>query len=102
MNIGFIGLGKLGLPCALAVESKGHTVYGYDINKNVENILNTRKIPYKELWAQDHLEKSNITFTSLSEVVKVILLFSKWSWAHSSLYGIFLVLRIFSTFLLIS
>ena len=34
MKIGFIGLGKLGLPVALAVESKGHEVYGYDINKN--------------------------------------------------------------------
>ena len=70
MNIGFIGLGKLGLPCALAVESKGHTVYGYDIDKNVESILSTKKIPYKEIWAQEHLEKSNIIFTSMSEVVR--------------------------------
>ena len=33
MNVGFIGLGKLGLPCALAVESKGHNVIGYDISE---------------------------------------------------------------------
>ena len=26
MNIGFLGLGKLGLPCALAIASKGHNV----------------------------------------------------------------------------
>ena len=26
MDVGFIGLGKLGLPCALAVESRGHDV----------------------------------------------------------------------------
>lgn len=32
MNIGFIGLGKLGLPCAVAIAQKGHTVYGYDTN----------------------------------------------------------------------
>ncbi len=31
MNIGFIGLGKLGLPCAEAMASKGHVVNGYDI-----------------------------------------------------------------------
>ena len=43
MNIGFLGLGKLGLPCALAIESKGHTVVGYDINPQVENILKTKK-----------------------------------------------------------
>ena len=39
MNIGFLGLGKLGLPVALAIESKGHKVYGYDISENtIQNI----------------------------------------------------------------
>ena len=33
MNIGYIGLGKLGLPCAVAVVEKGNTVYGYDVNR---------------------------------------------------------------------
>ena len=33
MKIGFLGLGKLGLPVALAVESKGHYVCGTDISK---------------------------------------------------------------------
>lgn len=32
MNVGFIGLGKLGLPCAEAMAQKGHTLKGYDIN----------------------------------------------------------------------
>lgn len=31
MNIGFIGCGKLGMPCAEAIASKGHNVTGYDI-----------------------------------------------------------------------
>ena len=31
MNIGFLGLGKLGLPVSLAVEDKGHKIFGYDI-----------------------------------------------------------------------
>lgn len=30
MKIGFVGLGKLGLPCALAAEAKGHEVLGTD------------------------------------------------------------------------
>ena len=68
-NIGFIGLGKLGLPCALAVESKGHKVWGYDINPKVEEIINSKKLPYRELWAQDHLDNSEITFGSIEEVV---------------------------------
>ena len=33
MNVGFLGLGKLGLPVALATESKGHNVFGYDISE---------------------------------------------------------------------
>lgn len=69
MNIGFVGLGKLGLPCALAVESKGHNVWGYDISPQVKEILETKKLPYREIWAQEHLDKSNIKFTNLSEVV---------------------------------
>jgi len=32
MKIGFIGLGKLGLPCAEEIAKKGHDVSGYDIN----------------------------------------------------------------------
>jgi len=31
MNIGFIGVGKLGMPCAEAIADKGHTVKGFDI-----------------------------------------------------------------------
>jgi len=45
MKIGFLGLGKLGLPCALAIEMKGHDVMGYDINPNV---LQKESVPYKE------------------------------------------------------
>tara|TARA_B110000305_G_C19452011_1_gene648505 strand:- start:610 stop:1794 length:1185 start_codon:yes stop_codon:yes gene_type:complete len=33
MKIGFIGVGKLGIPCAEEIVKKGHTVQGYDIAK---------------------------------------------------------------------
>ena len=45
MNIGFIGLGKLGLPCAVAMAMKGHDVMGYDID---ENLMNKDPRPYEE------------------------------------------------------
>lgn len=70
MNVGFIGLGKLGLPCALALEAKGHNVIGYDIDERVKHILESKVLPYKELWAQEHLEKSKIRFASIDDVVK--------------------------------
>jgi UDPglucose 6-dehydrogenase len=39
MNIGFIGIGKLGMPCAEAIAQKGHTVSGYDtVEKTSEYI----------------------------------------------------------------
>src|SRR5262245_19204983 len=45
MKVGFLGLGKLGLPCALAMDMKGHDVMGYDINPKV---LQKEQIPYRE------------------------------------------------------
>ena len=43
MKVGFVGLGKLGLP-ALAVESKGHKVYGFDIKKEIYDKLIKEKL----------------------------------------------------------
>ena len=70
MNIGFIGLGKLGLPCALAIESRGHNVVGYDPSEQVKDIVDTKKLQYQEIWAQDYLEKSKIKIQSIKGVVK--------------------------------
>ena len=69
MNIGFIGLGKLGLPCALAVESRGHKVVGYDPSQQVKDIIDSKKLQYQEQWAQKHLDKSKIEIKSVDEVV---------------------------------
>lgn len=70
MNIGFLGLGKLGLPVALAIESKGHKIYGYDISENTIQNIKKKKIDYKEIWVEDYLPKSNINIVSLKELVK--------------------------------
>lgn len=43
MKIGWIGLGKLGLPCALALEDMGkHDIVGYDIHPLVRRSIETR------------------------------------------------------------
>lgn len=71
MRIGFVGLGKLGLPCAVAMAMKGHDVMGYDINPT-----NMNKIPrpYKETGPDGveefnpYLESSTIKFGSLEEI----------------------------------
>jgi UDPglucose 6-dehydrogenase len=45
MSIGFIGLGKLGMPCAEKISEKGYTVYGYDVDvKSSQSIIITNSI----------------------------------------------------------
>jgi UDPglucose 6-dehydrogenase len=39
MKIGFIGIGKLGMPCAEAIAIKGHDVSGYDVRQVEPNPL---------------------------------------------------------------
>ena len=68
-KIGFIGLGKLGLPCALAIDNKGHDVWGYDIDNTVEEILNGKKLPYLEEGAEDLLKTHNIKYGTVKDVV---------------------------------
>ena len=72
MNIGLVGLGKLGLPVALAIDLHGHNVLGYDIN---EKVMQKEKCFYKEAGPNNEesiepiLQKSNLNFGSISDVV---------------------------------
>ena len=69
MNIGFVGLGKLGLPCSVAIAEKGHTVYGYDLDSA---LIEQYKSGISNLYEPDmdeRLKNSGIKFTSLGDVV---------------------------------
>ena len=70
MKVGFLGLEKLGLPCALAMESKGHTIYGYDVNDRVIQSIIIKKLKYKEKWADELLYKSKINLSGIVEMVQ--------------------------------
>jgi UDPglucose 6-dehydrogenase len=70
MNIGFVGLGKLGLPVALAIETAGHVVFGYDTSREVIDAIKARKMRYEEEGAQELLDKSRIETLGLEETVK--------------------------------
>ena len=41
-NVGFIGLGKLGLPCAEVMVNKGHNVKGYDISDVASDLIDMK------------------------------------------------------------
>jgi UDPglucose 6-dehydrogenase len=43
MKIGFIGVGKLGMPCAEAVAEKGHDVLGYDVAERTSDKIRVVK-----------------------------------------------------------
>jgi len=71
MNIGFVGLGKLGLPCALAIDAvTEHSVKGYDPDNRIQEYLNKGEIPYREEGTSQLLKNHNISFTSLNEVIE--------------------------------
>ena len=70
LNIGFVGLGKLGLPSALAIESKGHTVIGCDIDPRVAGYVASRRIPYMESDVPDLLAKTRLKVLSLADVLQ--------------------------------
>jgi len=73
MKIGFVGLGKLGFPCALAMTQKGHDVIGCDVNAD---LMNNSPRSYNETCEDGvtHintlLESSKLRFGSLREVVE--------------------------------
>ena len=69
MKIGFLGLGKLGLPCALAVESRGHEVLGFDISERVLGNIRERVIPYREEGAPEAMQKSRLRIADVAALV---------------------------------
>jgi len=69
MKIGFVALGKLGLPCALAVESRGYQVCGYDVNPQIQRYIDEKKIPYREEGAEELLQKTKIEVKNLFSVL---------------------------------
>ena len=96
MKVSFIGLGKLGLPVAVAIEAKGHEVLGYDINP----IFNSRSKPIDCLNTQEKdesligpitpmLEKSKVKFSdSLEECIKFgDIIFVAIQTPHQSVFG---------------
>jgi len=88
MKVGFLGLGKLGLPCALAMELRGHEVMGFDPSWQVLETLKTKKLPYKEQGAQELLTHSELGVGTLEELVEFSeIIFIAIQTPHEPEYG---------------
>ena len=68
-KIGFVGLGKLGLPVSLAIEAKGYKILGYDISKKVNDIILKKKYPYQEKYVDELLKNTKIKIETLNDVI---------------------------------
>ena len=62
MNIGVIGVGRLGICFALLLDRAGHKVMGCDIRSNYVASLGKREIHTAEPGVAEMLEQCNIQF----------------------------------------
>ena len=77
MKIGIIGLGKLGLPCAVAIAAKGHTVIGYDTNPEINSKVHPKLVLYSNELNEDCTESidnmlENTTLKFVDSVDEII------------------------------
>lgn len=63
MKVGIIGCGKLGLPVAIAIGDKGHSVLGYDINPKINSKTEIKDLlltQEKDQYNKDELQNSDM------------------------------------------
>lgn len=70
MKVGFVGCGKLGLPVALAAESKGHDVRGYDIDTRIAGYLAGVPYPHREHGIDGLLAATKMSMMPLEELCR--------------------------------
>lgn len=73
MRVGIVGMGKLGMPVAVALDLKGHDVMGYDIDATR---MQKESFPHREIGPNSEpsieplLRESGLRFGGLDEVVE--------------------------------
>ncbi len=72
MNIGVIGLGKLGCSMFAAFAAAGNNVFGFDIDKNVRNDLRKKIAPVLETGLQGEINLGFENFKILDNTSQVI------------------------------
>lgn len=68
-NVAVIGMGRLGLPVALSIENKGHSVVGVDIRPEIGQILESRVFPHQEAGVDELLKHTKVKLTNLYDAI---------------------------------
>lgn len=72
--VAVVGTGRVGLPLALFLAEKGHTVYGLDVDKEKITLVSRGKMPFLEEGAPEllkkHANKNFIPSTDFSNIAK--------------------------------
>ena len=67
-SVGMVGLGKLGLPCLLAMEKHARvSAYGYEIDENSREQIRQRQVNYWEAGVNDYLQDSKLVLADQIE-----------------------------------
>ncbi len=76
-QVGIIGIGRVGLPLGLSLTKNGVKTIGFDINEQVIELVNNKKMPFKETGYDELMTKINFTATSdmskIKEVENIII-----------------------------
>lgn len=81
MKIGFIGLGKLGLPCAIGMAMKNHVVYGFDINPDINS---SKKIKDLLFTQEKNQNKEGSIFDDITDDLQFLIKDDIQSVIHNS------------------
>lgn len=70
MRVAFVGLGKLGLPVALALEDGGHEVAGWDASQDRRRAVYGRSVPEREQNVPELLRRSSLTLLPVRDLIE--------------------------------
>lgn len=79
-TVAVVGIGRVGLPLALFLADKNHTVYGLDVDTQKINLISQGEMPFIEEGAEEllkkHINKSLFVSTDFSTIskAKIIIL----------------------------
>jgi UDP-N-acetyl-D-mannosaminuronic acid dehydrogenase len=76
-KVGIIGIGRVGLPLALSLSKNGVSTLGFDINQEIVELVNRKKMPFEEKGYDELIKELNFSATTdlsrINEVENIII-----------------------------